>query len=262
LENNRACKECQEEACQWNQYRIDCGHGSATPGTCVYDCDDEHNCFVGHSDTNWFDSEMQWSDHAYPSWPNHVRVRKVVRLNQRARGTSKGITVGINGKISIRAHGGNLEIGPKSCDASEYQAAAHDEDAGTNRQCEEHDVCTEGQYESAPAEPLSGRECTECGSCADGLERMHCSPTGTTSGYCLPSQCAAEGTTCWVGEGGAADAGDSWSMGNAPTAADNVVITGQPDIDVPLASLTVQSLQVLDGFVSLQAGAVVVVAGM
>jgi hypothetical protein len=86
--HDRECKDCVgEPACPWNQYRKGCGGLSA--GVCAYDCDDEHNCFVGRSGTNWFGAATQWSKHSFPTWPQQVRVASAVGLRKVARGAAK-----------------------------------------------------------------------------------------------------------------------------------------------------------------------------
>jgi len=119
---DRECKDClSEPACQWNQYRKGCGGSSA--GTCVYDCDEKYNCFVGRSGTKWHDAVTQWSKHTFPHWPQVARTAVTVNLLTRARGAAKGIVIAPNGKVSIKANGGDLQIGHKTCGDTEYESS-------------------------------------------------------------------------------------------------------------------------------------------
>jgi hypothetical protein len=132
---------------------------------CAYDCDDKYNCFVGHSGTNWFDLATQWSKHSFPTWPQLVRVGATVNLNKPSRGAAKGITVTKNGKISIRANGGDLQIGQTTCFATEYQTWAPT--ASANRQCALKE-CTCSNGTSAPALVCSAHDAHHCVSCDAG----------------------------------------------------------------------------------------------
>jgi hypothetical protein len=131
---------------------------------CVYDCEDKYNCFVGRGGTNWFDAMMQWSKHSFPTWPQVARVGATVKLNDRARGAAKGIIVTKNGKVSIRANGGNLQIGQTTCDAAEYQTGAPT--AIDNRECTAHTTCTDGQFAAMVAGTHHDRICQNHVVCA------------------------------------------------------------------------------------------------
>merc|ERR1719199_805813 len=146
-------------ACSKGYIRRSCGGFDA--GTCEFDCD-YGNCYQGPKDDTWYSSVSGWSLLVFPTYPQQVAVEaNAVVLHSRSRGTADEMVISDNGKIVI--DGGSMQIGPTTCDTTEFETRAPT--VTSDRECRSHRLCTATQWESKAADTHSDRVCTAHTTC-------------------------------------------------------------------------------------------------
>jgi len=160
----------------------------------------DDNTFIGHEDSWYFRSPLDWSQGSFPHYPDRTIVTKDLSLVKRSAPSSARELDIDNAELTIGT-GRELAIGPTRCFAA-TQRLVRRATATADTVCESiHAACAANEWETHATTATSQHRCKPHTVCD---ERTHVETTAAGTHHdrvCAPRGCGSSGN-CYVGPAG------------------------------------------------------------